>query len=162
MQTPSKKDRAFLMIHKGMSFEDIAEELEVTYTTVVNYSKDFKRAENEGKLDAIINQDMLVIQEIAENLPVDATSVVKSLNGLDRLNNDIQHSAKLIINKLNIVTSNVGPDDVMDLATCAKILCDLQNAFFNKNSVNLNVQNNNFDASQSTYGEFLSDKPPIN
>jgi hypothetical protein len=73
----------------------------------------------------------------------------------------MQASAKLMLVKLKTLVHNVGPDDVQDLAVCTKILCDLQNAFFNKNSVQVNVQNNEFNSSESTYSEFLNDKPTI-
>ncbi len=158
----NNRDKVFISLSQGKDMNDIAEEIDVTYSTVLRYRKEYEIAEREGKLDLILSQDAALIEQIANELPTDTTNMVRSLKGLEKLSENMQLSAELILVKLKTVVSNVGPDDVNDLACASKILCDLQNAFFNRNSVNVNVQNNNFDAGQSTYGEFLSDKPPIN
>lgn len=162
MKVLSNKEKAFILMNKDQSREQIADELELSISTVVKYEKDFEVAKIEGTLDKILNSDIAIVEEIAEYLPNDTTDIVKELKGLDRLNTNMQNAAELILRKLTIVTNNVGPDDVVNLTMATEVLCKLQNAFFNKNSLNLNVQNNTFSGEDSTYKEFLDDKPPIN
>ncbi len=156
----NNRDKTFIALSQDKDAKQISEELDITYSTVLRYRKEYEVAKKEGQLDAILSQDKLLIEQIANELPGDASQVIKNLEGLDKLSVSMQMSAELILTKLKIVVSNVGPDDVSDLAAAARLLCDLQNAFFNKNMIN--IQNNNFDSNAATYGEFLSDKPPIN
>lgn len=157
----NNRDKAFIALSQGKDIEEIADEMGVTYSTVVRYRKEYEVAETEGKLSAILSQDEALIRQIAEGLPEDVTSgeFLGKLQGLEKLNANTQVVAELLLVKLKTVISNSGVDDVTNLSVAARILCDLQNAFFNKNSVNVNVQNNNFDATTSKYGDFLSDKP---
>jgi hypothetical protein len=157
----TNRDKVFIEISKGTAFADIATSLQLGYTTVLKYKKEYDIAEKEGKLDLILSQDLKLIEHISGELPEDASEFMDKIKGLDRLNVNMQMSAELILVKLKTVIANVGPDDVVDLMSCTKLLCDLQNAFFNKNSVNVNVQNNNFDSGESGYKEYLSDKPTI-
>ena len=158
----TNRDKVFIEISKGAPFADIATSLGLGYTTVLKYKKEYDIAEKEGKLDLILSQDLKLIDHIAGELPEDASEFMDKIKGLDRLNVNMQLSAELILVKLKTVIANVGPDDVVDLMSCTKLLCDLQNSFFNNNSVNVNVQNNNFDSGESGYKEYLSDKPAVN
>lgn len=156
----NNRDRIFLLLSQNKTIDEITEEVDLGYSTVLKYKKEYKEAELEGKLDMILSQDELIIEQIASEISGDATHVIQSMKGLDRLNDKMQESAQLILVKLKTVVSNVGPDDVGDLAVATRVLCDLQNAFFNKNTIN--IQNNNYDSGQAVYGEFLSDKPNNN
>ena len=158
----STRDKVFIAISQGDDVANITQKLNLGYSTVLKYKREYEDAKDEGSLDVILAQDAHVVREIAKELPFDASTVVDKIEGLDRLNVNLQASAQLILVKLKTVVAGISTEDSGDLLTCTRVLCDLQNAFFNKNSVNVNVQNNNFEGKEeSAYGEFLSDKPPI-
>lgn len=147
-------------VQRDMEAKDIAEELDVPYASVIRVRTQYKDAVAAGTVDKLLDLDKLMIEELAEKYPVDKVdSLVKSVNGLEVLNDELQSSAMQINTKVKSLIHSV--DHASELAELTEIVCKLQNAFFNKNTTQVNVQNNTYgdSANDNPYNSFLSDAP---
>jgi hypothetical protein len=147
----------------GEEPREIANELEVSYPTVLRYRREFEAAKTEGTLDKLLNMDKVVLAELAETvadtLPAElideAKQTVQKLTGLEKLSTEFQSTASQINTKIRSLV--MGVDSVSELEALTDSLCALQNAFFNKQQVN--IQNNYGETSEAKYSALLSDVP---
>ena len=149
---------------------EIASVLDLPYSTVVRYNKEYKDAVAAGTLATIVDMDSIMMESLAAqtvaNVDADAVdavveslqSVVNTKTKLDALSEDFQSSAWVLSSRIKAL--GLAADNAVELSVLAESLCTLQNAFFNANSVAVNVQNNY----GTPYGDYLSDDPapPVN
>ena len=79
------------------------------------------------------------------------------VSGLQVLDMTLQNTALNLANRINSMAMSAGGSD--ELVTLTDALCKLQNAFFNSNKVQVNVQNNIGGEGGKTYSAFMGDKP---
>lgn len=148
---------------------EIAKLLEIPYTTVLRYSKELKEAQANGTLESLIDMDQVMLDSLVDQqrslapagLANEVSSSLDAVKGaktiLEALADDMQITAKTLTTKIKSLAN--GAENASEIDTLASALCDLQNAFFNKNTTQVNVQNNYDTGQPSTYGNFLDDKP---
>lgn len=154
----SVKYKVISLLDAGQEPRDIADELDVSYSSIVNLKNKLKQAKLNGTLNQLVDTDRLIIERAGEELKLDASHIVKGLDGLETLRDELQKSALAIVQQTKSLTLSV--EHPSELQVYATIICDLQNAFFNKNQTQINVQNNIGSASGAPrYTKFLSDKP---
>lgn len=146
-------------VMRGDEAKDIAEELDVSYPSVLRERTRYKDAVANGTIDSLFDMDKLMIEELGDKFPIDdVNKLVKSVDGLERLSTELQGTAAQL--NMRVRTFIMGADSASELAELTEIVCKLQNAFMNKNSTQVNVQNNNFgDSNDNPYNHFLGDAP---
>lgn len=136
--------------------KEIAERLDVSYSYVLTLNKEYQQAKLGGKLHELMDVDRIVIEQAVANLGIEAEGTLKKVDGLAKLNTDLQATANRINTQLR--SHIMSAEHLSDLAQCTEILCQLQNAFFGKNGVQINVQQNS-NSGAPRYDQFLSDTP---
>ena len=146
----------------------IAAELDVPYTKVLRYKREFEKAEREGTLAEIVDIDAVLLMKLMndykESTPEGLLPVVEEAIGeltavkstADALAQNMQIAAATTTDKIKVMVGQATTPGEIEILASA--LCALQNAFFNKNSTQVLVQNIQNDG-QPSYGSFLSDKP---
>ena len=171
MDAETQKFQIVSKLSIGADPREIATELEVPYTKVLRIKKQFEQARANNDFEGFIDMDEVLLQQLLDqaeaNVPVeladaaaDASKNIKQAKStLDALSEDLVLTAKSLTNHIKVAANNI--DHASELEVLTGALCALQNAFFNSNKTQVNVQNNYGDAGSpaSTYGEFLSDKP---
>lgn len=152
----------------GEAPKDIAKEHDVAYPTVLRWKREFEQAKLNGTVDELLNLDEVVLSEVIEAVEAQSPEVLregvnnatselaKGLDGLERLQTEFQTTASYLNTRLRSLAMST--DHVSELSVCVEALCSLQSAFFNKNTTQVNIQNN-YDESGNKYGSFLSDVP---
>lgn len=168
----TKEQEKFKIISKLINDEapkDIANELEVPYTKVLRFKKEYEQSVIDGQVGELIDLDQVMrdelLNQVQEGMPSfvqeqagEVVSEIKAkLTTLDALGEDLQVTAAAITKKIKSMAMSI--DHVSELESLSTALCSLQNAFFNKNSTQVNVQNNYTEDAKAAYGDFLSDKP---
>lgn len=142
----------------------IAEDLDVPYSTVIRLNRELKEAQASGDVAAIMDVDAGVLATLADEIRAetpdgvldDTVATIKATKtALDVLQVDLQVAAKIIVDRAKHMSMSV--ESVGEIESLAETLCKLQNAFFNKNLTQVNVQNNY--GTESKYGSMLSDAP---
>ena len=88
-------------VQRDMDAKAIAEELDVPYASVLRVRTQYKDAVTSGTVDRLVDIDKLMIAELAEKYPVDEVNkLVKSVDGLETLNTELQASATQINQKV--------------------------------------------------------------
>ena len=138
-----------------------------SYATILRWKRELEEAQAAGTVADLIDLDKAMFGEVlagvAAKVPeVLAADVVDSLGVITKaksvaevLQLDFQTTAKVLntrIKSLALSVENTGELDML-----ADSLCKLQNAFFNKNATQVNVQNN-YETGPA-YSSFLGDKP---
>ena len=161
------KYKAIVRLHEGAEPKLIAEELNIPYSRVLKYRSELKEAEVSGSLNSLLQMDEaavdLMANELVRDLPIElqpqakaiTDGVTNGIKGLDSLSGEFQRTAMHINNRIRTLSMSI--EHVSELTDLTKALCELQNAFFNKQGVQVNIQNNN--GGDSAYSEFLSDAP---
>lgn len=174
MDAETQKYQIVSKLSLGEDPKSIALEFDIPYTKVLRVKKQFETARANNDFEGFIDMDEVLLQQLlaqAEaNVPAEladaasaaAKGITKSKSLLDALSEDMVITAKALTNHIKVAANNV--DHVSELESLVSALCALQNAFFNSNKTQVNVQNNygNAGSPAKTYGEFLSDKPANN
>jgi len=162
------KYKAIVRLHEGAEAKLIAEELEIPYSRVLKYRAELKDATLAGNINQLLQMDEAAVEtmaaELVRDLPPElqpqakaiTDGVTNGVKGLDSLSGEFQRTAMHINNRIRTLSMSI--EHVSELTDLTKALCELQNAFFNKQGVQVNIQNNN-DGGDSSYGAFLSDAP---
>jgi hypothetical protein len=146
-----------------LDLDIISEELDEPKVKLNRWIKEFKRDDIEAGARELVNIDDLVIdrvlEEIDENIPEfhinPVTGVIEpkpeaskspeiqhfkdSVTGLKLLNEELQAAAGSIV--CQIVEAAQDETRPRELSNLAKALTDIQNAFFNKPTTNIQVNN---------------------
>lgn len=156
----------------GDAPKDVSEALDVPYSKVLRLNRELKDAQEANTLNEFIAMDEAVMAELMEGIAARApdalqgevvaavANVSEAKSTMEVLSHDLQVTAKVITTRIKVAASTV--EHVSELDVLADALCKLQNAFFNKNSTQVNVQNNYGSDGAPKYGAFLSDKPSDN
>ena len=167
MSDDAVKYKAIVRLHEGAEPKLIAEDLDIPYSRVLKYRGELKAAEASGNLNALLHMDEAAVElmanELVRGLPPElqaqgrvlTNGVVEGVRGLDALSGEFQRTAMHINNRIRTLSMSI--EHISELTDLTKALCELQNAFFNKQGVQVNIQNNN--GGDTSYGEFLSDAP---
>lgn len=148
-------------LQKGRPAKDIAEDLDVAYGKVLKIRREYEVALANNEVDSFIKADSLLVAAVSEELStvVDvsdaAEALSKGVEGLDKLNTELHKTALLINTKVQNLAISV--QHLSELEIAADIITKLQVAFFNKNSTQVNIQNNLGDTPR--YSQFLGDAP---
>lgn len=173
----NKDELKFQIVSKlatGSDPREIATELDTPYTKVLRIRKEFEAAKAANDLDTFIDMDAVLVKQLlaeatanmpaglAESAAVAAGEITKVKSKLDGLSDDMILTAVSLTNHIKIQANNI--DHVSELEALTSALCNLQNAFFNSNKTQVNIQQNYGDASSpaNSYGSLLSDKPANN
>lgn len=155
------KYKIISLIDAGLEAKDIADELDVSYSSVLRLRTQYKEAKLNNDVASLVDVDKLLIQQTADQLSIDGEvveEVTKGLSGLEVLSTELQTTASALNNKVRSLLVNA--EHPSELKLYAEILCDLQTSFVNKNMTQVNVQNNFGDNGQaSRYSQYLGDKP---
>jgi len=157
---------AIARIDAGMDPKDIAEELELSVNTVRRWKTEFTESKRAGTLAELMNMPDYVdaIADLTKQLPSaeyaegSANELVNGVTALNILQQEFQDTARYLNTRIkSLAMSSSHPGEIVDLING---LTALQNAFFNKNTTSVNVQNN-FGGGAAPYSNFLSDKPNV-
>ncbi|AWD90250.1 terminase small subunit [Dickeya phage Amaethon] len=159
---------AIARIEADMDVREIAEELELSVNTVRRWKTEYQEHKRTGNLDQLLSMEdyTIAIAELTKSLPIPpdmlgdkAKELTKGLDSLSRLQEEFQDSARYLNTRLRaLAMSAASTGELLDLINGLSIL---QTAFFNKNTTQVNVQNNYVAPGQSPYSTFLSDKPNV-
>jgi fructosamine-3-kinase len=152
------KYQALSRIHAGEMPVNVAKDMEIPLTTVLRWNKAMKEAKEEGGLNALVNLDKVVVNKVVEGIVETEPELVEAAKNLTT---QLDHAEKLRVElqtaALHIAAQaksfGMKTEHTGDLLVITEVLCNLQNAFFNSNATQVNVQNN------YGYQEFLSDEP---
>jgi hypothetical protein len=175
-ETPVTKEqqkyKIVSLLLNGSAPKDIAEELDVPYSTVLRTNRELKESQDNNTMQEFLDMDAVLMGELMdaavertpEMLKDDMKSSLANLNeaktGMEILSAELQITAKALV--IKIKSLSMGIEHVSEIESLASALCQLQNAFFNKNQTQVNVQNNFGNEGSPKYGAFLSDKPSNN
>ena len=144
---------------------EIATELDVPYTKVLRINKEFKEAKEANTLSSLVDIDTemldILMAQYQDSTPEGLQSLVSTAvedlreakTIIDSLSDDMQLAASSITTQIKNKAAHTV--HVEDLLVLANALCAIQNAFFNKNSTQVNVLNDYSGSKQ--YSEFLGD-----
>lgn len=153
---------AVSLMMQGLQPADIADRLQVSRSTVVSWYSKFKAHKEAGTIDQMVNLSELAIREAVTTLQMTEVDAIVAeakakVDGLTVLSTTIQSSATFMVNRItSLAASANGTDEIVALT---EALCKLQNAFFNQNRTQVNVQNNFTTNDARPYGAFLGDQP---
>lgn len=149
--------------------KDISAELEISYNKVLRIKREHEAAVADGTVAQFINLENVVLDQalakVEEDTPAellpdvqDATTALRETKtAADKLSEEMLATAGHLNTRIRSLALSI--EHVSELEGLTSALCQLQTAFFNSNTTQVNVQNNYGDAgaTQSTYGEYLSD-----
>lgn len=153
------KYKVISLLEAGQDPRDVADDVGVSYSSVIRLRSQLKEAKTNGTIASLIDTDRLLIEQVGEELQLqeEVTKITKGLDGLETLNSELQKTALALVQQTK--SSLLSAEHASELQVFCGIICDLQNAFFNKNQTQINVQNNIGDSGAPKYTKFLSDKP---
>jgi len=164
---PQQKYKIVSLLLNDETPSAIAKDLDISYNKVLRIQRELKQAQADNTVQEFVDLDTVMMEEligIAADKAPDAISgavrdslgdIAKAKTVMEALSDDMIVTAKTLTTRIKASAANV--DTVGELDTLADALCKLQNAFFNKNQTQVNVQNNYGQEAQ--YGAFLDDKP---
>lgn len=149
--------------------KSISAELEMSYNKVLRIKREYEASAANNSVAQFIDMDKVVfdraLAKVAEDTPSelmpDVTEAAVALKqtkcAIDKLSDEMITTANHLNTRIRSLALSI--EHVSELEGLTSALCDLQNAFFNSNKTQVNVQNNYGDAgaTRSEYGEFLGD-----
>lgn len=163
----TKRYAAISRIENGEDKKVVADDLDVSYATVIRWYREFTSAKENGTLEQLFDLDSLLLAtagKLIEAGPLkdDVKKGIEAFKGkvatLQVLQEDMIVTAQAV--NAQIKSRLLSVEHISELYELTECLCALQNAFFNKPVTQVNVQNNY--ESGSKYGGFLDDKPADN
>jgi len=164
------KATIFAKLIKGDEVGDIALTEDCPRATVMRLKRELEEAQRNNTISQLVDMESELFNQIIANAQASLPAGMQessgelidelkaSKNALDQLSTNLVSSANLINNQLRIRAASV--ESAGELSILTEILCSLQNAFFNKNQTQVNVQNNYGQSEgQTKYGSFISDVP---
>lgn len=156
---------AIARLDAGFELNDIAEELAISVNTVRRWKREYEESKQNGTLDSLLSMDDMIAEITKLSLPLPEELVdsqldklAASVKGLQSLQEDFQTTARYLNTRIKSMAMSA--DSTGELVDLINGLATLQNAFFNKNTTQVNVQNN-YGNEGSKYSTFLSDKPNV-
>jgi len=157
-----EKYKALSLLNDGKEPRNVATELKIPVTTIIRWNKELKEEIANGGISKIIDLDQVLIGEVLtkivdeEPILTDAANeLTASLSSLERLSEELHTTAMVINSRTKSMVHRA--ETAAELIMLAEVVCEIQKSFFNTNSTNINIQNNN--GGESRYNAFLGDKP---
>lgn len=154
----------------GEQATDISKDFDdVSYPTILRFKRELEEAQNNNMVAEFLELDKNALQDLMDEVKANAPtslknevkvaleSVANSKNLLDTLNMEMVLTATTVNKRLRGLA--VACEHATELESITESLCKLQNAFFNKNSTQVNVQNNYDSTGNHRYSNWLSDAP---
>ena len=147
----------------------IAADLDVSVNKVRRLKRELSRAQADNKVQEFMNLEDAMFDELMEIANERAPDTIKDgvnealmeLKGvhslMDALSQDMVCTAKFLSGRIRVAAATT--QHVSELEILTEALCNMQTAFFNSNTTQVNVQNNYGEQQGSTYGDLLDDKP---
>ena len=157
-----KRYAIYTLIEQKQDNARIAEDLNVSLSTVIRKRAEYLEHKAAGTLHEIANVDRLLIENTAKQLGLkeEGEQLIQKLDTYDVLCTDLQKTASAINTRLKSMV--LSADDAAELSVIVDALCALQMAFVTKaQGPQVNVQQN-FGTQAPTsaaYSAFLGDKP---
>lgn len=156
-----QKYEAIARIQRKEDAKDIADEVGISYGSVLKLRREFEQAIVNNTLEQLVDTDKLLITEVGDRLAIDDEAVgelVDKIKGLELLDEELQKTALIINTRVRSLLLSI--EDMSELESATDILCKLQSTFLNKKLTQVNVQNNYGKESETPkYNQFLSDVP---
>lgn len=158
-----QKYKAISLLQLDKSPREVAEELDLSYASILRFKRQWEEAKLEGEVDKLLELDKAVLHDLAMSVDGQvakdaAVELVAGVTSLERLSQDVHKTASTLITRTNSLMMSCNTLDELNVA--ADILCNIQKAFFNTNSTQVNIQNNLGDSNESKrYTQYLSDTP---
>ncbi len=153
-QVDETKLRAISLISQEVPVREIAQKLEVSYSKVLNWRKEFNDRKEAKSMEGIIDMPSVILERAAKTISDELTelspessdaiegeimNLAKSVDGYKALSTEFQNTASTIAKKIDLmILAGAGPSELVMLT---ESLCSLQQAFFSTNVVNVNVLN---------------------
>lgn len=164
MQNPKTYYAALSRLDNGENPQEVADSLNVSYATVLRWYREYKAAREKGELDKLLDMDKLIIAETVAGIEAPAmlkeealANFTDKLNGLELLRESLNSAALYLVNRIKSRAGTI--EHTSELIELTNGLCAIQNAFFNSNKTQVNVQNNYTQPGEQKYGAYLSDTP---
>ncbi len=154
----------------GEAAADISASTQVPYPTILRYKRELKIAQEADDVHTLMGLERAVLddligkvhEEVENNkLAPQVKTILKNveinLNSLVDLQDEFKQTARVLNERIRLATAEI--IHVSELEVLTEALCKLQNAFFNKNTTQVNVQNNYDATGTHRYQSFLSDTP---
>ena len=156
------KQLGLIKLINGEDPQDIANDLDVTLTTVTRWNAELEKAKSQDKVNQLVQLSEVAVDQLVDlaqdkslngELLEAIDETAESIKGLQRLEKHLQGTATKMLDKIRIMAATA--ENVSEITELTTALCSIQTAFFGKGT-QVNVQNNYGD---SGYAEFLSDSP---
>ena len=152
-----------------MEPKDISTELDMSYGKVLRIKREYEAAAANNAVSSFINLDSVVLDQALAAVEADTPSELlpdvqavseglrQTKGAAEKLSEEMLATAGHLNTRIRSLALSI--DHVSELEGLTSALCQLQTAFFNSNTTQVNVQNNFGDAGATTsnYGEFLGD-----
>ncbi len=167
-QNDNTRYHALYYLAESMPPRQVADMVGISYSTALRYKKEYDDALEANTIKELLDFPAAVLEEFAQMIKADAPvtidgetqAIVDGVKGMQVLQDDFQLTATLLSRRVRTLVMSVEtPDDLLTLTEC---LAKLQNAFFNSNTVQIAVQQNNVGSApdqRKNYGAFLNDRP---
>lgn len=156
----------------GDTVRQVADFLELPYSQVLKLHKEYVKADEAEVIQSMVDVDSVIVHRIADEMKTELSlidtsqtvidsvnSVVNKIDSYQLLNTKVHATAVTLVDKIE----NMARDPhirlgAMDLQTLVESLTKIQNAFFNKNTNNINILNQQVSGSKvDTFKSFRRD-----
>ena len=164
----SKDNEYFTIVShlaNGMTVEYIAKEEGIAKSKIIRIKREYDTAVANNDMASLTEIDNAMLGELVEQIKTSTpeglqetvgeslAKIEAAASSLEVLQDDFVATAKQFSQKLRVLLPQI--QNASDLQILATVLCRMQEAFFNKNTTQVNVQNNY--GQESKYQEFLND-----
>lgn len=145
-----------------IDLKGLVQKLKVPITTLRKWKKEYYKQEDIKDIDKVLNVDEIIVKQIAEQTVDKVVKVLPSevkksgeeveefkkkkveeftqkVDGLDLLKTELQDKANTLILSIGDALKDSHMLDAKDLQSLASALTSVQNAFFNKNTTEVKV-----------------------
>lgn len=145
------------LLEESKQAREISELLDITYTSVLNFKRQYEKAKNSGQMKSFIDIDKYVVYKAQKDMNMIhfSGSLTEEKTKLDFLKDNLQNTAHTITSKINnLILEGL---EMSDLKIASDIISSLHTSFLVKNMNQVNIQNN-FDKSENIdYANMLND-----
>lgn len=139
------------------NLRDIASEYKLPYSKLIKWRKELKQSVEDGDMAILLDADQIMLHRVAEetkreleelggNVECDVDGVIVAVDNLGVLNDRMQTTALRLATQINSLS--LTGIDARELQSLTQSLCAIQMAFFNKQTTQVNVQNNTYTSDE--------------
>jgi hypothetical protein len=156
--TEEQRLKVLAKLQSGTDPHDVVQEMSIPYQTIMNWKRDMKEAEATAEIHTLVKADAIMVHRIAEEVkeemiavaPNEEKEIIKTVDGIvesidsyQALNTKLHATAAKLVDKISLMADDEKTLGPMGLQVLVESLARIQVAFFNKNSTNINVLNQN-------------------